>query len=120
MTAISALREFVTKHQPIEDPEPEDIHERLRRGVKKFLNDAGYPHLTVSVADHPGASHEVCTITAQAHHSGVSRNHVNEIHQTFGECARSAFVIVANEVLGSREITDRNWHASLEITKDSA
>ena len=30
-----------------EDPEKEDIHERIRKGVLKFLSDAGFPNVTV-------------------------------------------------------------------------
>jgi hypothetical protein len=97
-----------------EDSENEDIHEKIRKGVLKFLTDAGFPNLTVEVGPKNGCSHENCNITVDAFFPNERTNQTTEITETFYECVRQASLIVFNEILipivGPRVIIDESYN----------
>jgi hypothetical protein len=82
-----------------EDPEDDDIHEKIRKAVLKFLTDAGFPNLTVEVGPKNGCSHENCNINVGAFFPNERSDQATEISETFYECVRQASLIVFNEVL---------------------
>ena len=99
---------------PTESLDPDDIHEKIRKGVEKFLSDAGYSNLTVVVGPQGGCSHEKCVIESKAYFSNVRIDTATELCETFHVCAKNAFIIIASEILGKREL--RNESYTMEFT----
>src|ERR1035437_6650309 len=85
-------------------PDQDDIHEKIRKSVLKLLSDAGFPNIVVTVGPKNGCSHETCTIDADVNWPNIPLSEADEQHKAFIECARNAFFIVINEIVGSREI----------------
>lgn len=98
--------------QPTDNPvvseslDPDDIHKRIRKGVEKFLSDAGYSNLEITMGPSGGCSHERCIFTATVNFSNIARDQVDEMCKTFHQCAQNAAIIVASEILGPRKILD--------------
>jgi hypothetical protein len=99
----------------VESVEPEDIHEKIRKAVLKFLTDAGFPNLTVEIGPQGGCTHDRCTFESSAYWTNIPPDTATEVCETFHTCARSAAIIIFSEILGTREILDENYSSTIDI-----
>jgi hypothetical protein len=92
-----------------ESPEPDDIHEKIRKGVLKLLSNVGYSNLTVTVGPPGGCPHLHCHIDVDTHWENIDRSIIDETCEVWKQCVHNAFLMILNEVIGNREIVEENY-----------
>ena len=100
-----------------ESIEPEDIHEKIRKGILQLLTDAGFPNVAVTIGPQGGCTHERCILNATVYYQNVPTHTANELVDTFYRCAENAARIVFNEVLGPSELIDMYCNTTIEPVK---